>query len=208
MSAVIEREHDLYTTVGDALGDRYVEYSPGSGYVPMFLDMAGIERGTESRYSLLDAGCCSGKGALALYGAGFRNVHLCDLTGQMRVPEVVDFPFFETCLWHSFTTKHSYVHGGKYDYVFCCDVLEHIPTEYTMLTIARLAEVAKRGVFLSISLVQDGFGVMVGEHLHKTVQPFAWWRDAIAALGLGRVKECRDLLHTGLYYLETRPHVE
>lgn len=201
MSVVIERERDLYTTVADGI-EKYVSYSPGAGYVPLFLDMAGLKPHETSRYSILDAGCCSGQGALSLQAAGFKDVRLCDLTGQMRVPEVRDLPFAETCLWHPLATSIGYLRGGKVDYVFCCDVLEHIPPEFTMLTIARLLEVARRGVFLSIALVPDAYGVLIGEKLHKTVGPFTWWRDNIKAVGLGTLTECRDLIHTGLYFVE------
>lgn len=203
MSVVIAREHELYTTVADGI-DRYVQHSPGEQYVSIFQDMAGIASGTRHRFSVLDAGCCSGKGGAMLARSGFEDVRLCDLTDAMLVDEARGLPFAKACLWQPLQPQLGYLLGGQVDYVFCCDVLEHIPTEFTMLTVARLLEIARRGVFLSISLVPDGFGVLVGEHLHKTVQPFTWWRDNLDAVGLGTVTECRDLLHTGLYFMEPR----
>ncbi len=71
-----------------------------------------------------------------------------------------------------------------------------------MLVISRLLHVARRGVFLSIALVPDEFGVWVGQPLHQTVQGFTWWRDRLNTLGT--IKECRDLLTAGVYYVEPK----
>jgi hypothetical protein len=65
-----------------------------------------------------------------------------------------------------------------------------------------LLEVARRGVFLSISLMPDQFGKWIGKPLHQSVQTFPEWRDQLAAIG--RVIEARDLLHTGIYLVEPR----
>lgn len=204
MSAIIGRERALNTEIHAI--DQYAAFSPGEHYLPLFLSMVGIsERSEASRYTVLDAGCGSGKGSLALKAAGFR-VITCDLTdGDLRVEEARALPFHPNiCLWDHLPTKLAYLGlGNKADYVYCTDVLEHIPTEFTMLTIARLIEVARRGLFLSISLVPDQFGVWVGQHLHKTVQPFTWWRDNITAAG-GQVMECRDLGTAGVYLVRSR----
>ncbi len=69
-----------------------------------------------------------------------------------------------------------------------------------MLTVFRLLEVARRGVFLSIALEPDVFGAWVGKSLHQTVQSFTWWRDNLATLGT--LKESRDLLNAGVFLLE------
>ena len=66
--------------------------------------------------------------------------------------------------------------------------------------IARLLEVSRTGLFLSISTVPDVHGVLVREPLHQTVQSFVQWRDQIAELG--RVVEARDLLVSGCYLVE------
>jgi hypothetical protein len=81
-------------------------------------------------------------------------------------------------------------------------VLEHIPTPFTMLVASRLLEVARKGVFLSISLMPDQFGVWVGESLHKTVQTFPQWKAQLDTVG--RLVEARDLLHCGLFWVEPR----
>jgi hypothetical protein len=92
------------------------------------------------------------------------------------------------------------VSRGTFDYAYCCDVLEHIPTPFVMLVVSRLMAVTTRGVFLSVALQADQFGALVGEPLHLTVQSFTQWRDQLSTLG--RLVEARDLMMTGVYYLE------
>lgn len=182
--------------------DAYGDFSPGERYLPLFLDMArppvtrpyvglgGFSRATR----VLDAGTGSGKGALALAAAGF-DVIACDLTADGLTEEAKALPFVSACLWSDLRA----VVKPPVEYAYCCDVLEHIPPEFTMLVCQRVIEVAKKGAFFSISLVPDQFGVWVGKPLHQTVQPFQWWRDRFRELGA--LVECRDLRSTGVYFV-------
>jgi SAM-dependent methyltransferase len=181
---VVKRERMLYEEVWGIPG--YGDFSPGEQYLPAFLDMVPPLRGG----TVLDAGCGSGKGALALQQAGF-TVTCLDITDEGLLPEAYQFPFIETPLWESLAPPH--------DYVYCTDVLEHIPPQFTMLVVQRLREVATLGVFLSISLMPDQFGVFLGQPLHQTVQPYSWWLENLSTLG--EVIESRDLGITGLYFL-------
>lgn len=170
----------------------YATYSPGVTYLPLFLDMAKTSRGE----TILDAGCGSGKGALALQAAGFE-VRLCDLTADGLVAEASAMPFDIACLWHDLAPQLRYVQGGAFDWVYCCDVLEHIDEALTMLVITRLLAVARRGVFLSIATVPDAHGVWIGDTLHQTVKPFWWWRDHLREVG--QLVEARDLLTAAVF---------
>lgn len=191
MSKLIERERALY---GDILQlPAYAEHSPGERYLPIFRDMTDAQQTA----SILDAGCGTGKGALALAAAGFADVRCCDLTPAGILAEASGFPFWEACLWSEEMRRVPPV-----DWVYCTDVLEHIPTAFTMLVVSHLLTVAQRGVFLSISFMPDSFGVWVGEHLHQTVQPFVWWRDHLDAVG--RLVEARDLLNGGAFLVKAR----
>lgn len=190
-------EQQLYETVFSTV-DSYHASSPGEGLLPLFLDMAKAKTGS----NILDAGCGSGKGAAALRGCGF-SVWMCDLTDAGLTETTKGLPFRTATLWHPLVPQlGSYQAQIGFDYVYCCDVLEHIPTPFTMLVIARLLEVTRKGLFLSISLRQDVFGAWVGESLHKTVQPFTAWRDQLGELGT--VIEARDLLDTGVYLVAPR----
>jgi SAM-dependent methyltransferase len=195
MSGLIAQERATYAEMWAV--DEYAAFSPGETYVPMFLDMAGISEGQAWPGSVLDAGCGAGKGALALAQRGFR-VTLCDLTDAGLLPDVrgaLTLPFHQAVLWHDLRP----VVGQWFDYVYCCDVLEHVPPQFTMLVIHRLLQVARKGVFLSISLMPDGFGPWVGKSLHQSVQTFPQWKQQIEAIAT--VQEARDCLHTGVFYL-------
>jgi len=170
----------------------YAQHSPGERCVPLFLDMTQ----TTMRSSVLDAGCGAGKGALALQAAGFARVTLCDLTREALTTEAQALPFVEVTLWDAHLVRTV----GFHDWVYCADVLEHIPTALTMLVVARLLEVARRGVFLSVSLQPDVMGYWVGKPLHQTVQPFVWWRDHLNAIG--SVVEGRDLMNSAAFLVK------
>jgi 2-polyprenyl-3-methyl-5-hydroxy-6-metoxy-1,4-benzoquinol methylase len=171
--------------------DAYAAHSPGERCLPLFLAMSGAKGG-----SVLDAGCGSGKGAVALSAHGFR-VTCCDLTADGLVPEARGFTFHDVLLWSDLKKA-----TGFHDYVYCCDVLEHIPPTFTMLVIARLLETSRKGLFLSISTVPDQFGAWVGESLHHSVQPFVAWRDQIGEIG--RIVEARDLLTSAVFWVVPR----
>lgn len=194
-STVEDRERALYQDVWQGVRE-YGTVAPGAQYLPLFLDMSQADRSD----SVLDAGCGSGKGALALQGAGFKDVRLCDLTDAGLDDDARSLPFRSVCLWRPLRQQLWYRFGGRFDWVYCTDVLEHVPPVFTMLTIFQLLEVSRKGLFLSISLMPDSFGVWVGQPLHQTVQSFTQWRDQLS--GVGRVRECRDLLHTGVYLVE------
>jgi hypothetical protein len=186
---IVEAERETYEAMWQV--DGYHKNSPGEQLLPLFFDMAK----PELHHSFLDAGCGAGRGALALLNIGVKNISLCDLTATGLLPEVGHLPFYEVSLWDNLQIP---IH----DWVYCCDVLEHIPPTFAMLVVSRLLEASNRGVFLSISLMADNFGVWIGKPLHQTVQSFVQWRDQLNAIG--HVVECRDLLHTGVYFVERR----
>ena len=198
MGALLDQETRTYA---EAWGfEEYADHSPGAAHVGRFLEMAGLEPGVARErwrnLTILDAGAGSGKGALALQALGF-GVELLDITPDGLVPEARGLAFHTGALWTPFAAT-----AGCFDYVYCCDVLEHLDESMTMLAIARMLEAATRGLFLSISLVPDQFGILVGRPLHLTVRPFTWWRDRIRELGA--LDECRDLIDAGLFYVRPR----
>jgi len=89
--------------------------------------------------------------------------------------------------------------AGPYDWVYCTDVLEHLPPQFTMLAVDQMLRVATRGVFLTISTQPDQFGVWVGRSLHQTVQHYVWWRDSLRELG--ELVDARDLIGTALFVI-------
>jgi 2-polyprenyl-3-methyl-5-hydroxy-6-metoxy-1,4-benzoquinol methylase len=203
MPRLVEAERQKYELAWAV--EAYATNSPGEQCVPVFLDMLAAA-GHVGRGTVLDAGCGAGKGAIALVRAGF-DVTLTDLTPAgleqtAEAPELGDLSFVPACLWEDLMPVARGVGLEAFDFAYCCDVMEHIPTHLTMLVVARLLDVAGKGVFLSVSMVPDVFGVWVGEPLHQTVQPFVWWRDQLNVVG--RVVEARDLLTVSCFLLEPR----
>jgi 2-polyprenyl-3-methyl-5-hydroxy-6-metoxy-1,4-benzoquinol methylase len=182
----------------------YSVHSPGERYAPMFCELVGVgdERGT-----VLDAGCCTGKGGLVLAAAGF-DVTLCDYTAANLAPETKHLPFkLVRTLWDREAMRQVALHVGHwgrttFDYAFCCDVMEHIPREFTMLTAHNLMAITRHGAFFSIALTPDGYGAWVGRQLHETVESFVWWRDRLKEFGT--LEDARDLGHVGIYYVRPR----
>jgi SAM-dependent methyltransferase len=192
MTAVVDRERALYNDAFKAIPN-YERYSPGELHARLFQDMTGAARGR-----VLDAGCGTGKGALALAQAGF-DVTLLDFVDDGRIPEARSLPFIRIrTLWDDLQPAL----GNDADYVYCADVMEHIPEALTMLVASRLLDVAREGVFFSIALEADNLGIWIGEHLHKTVKPFTWWRDMLREVG--DVVGARDMLQISAFYVRPR----
>jgi SAM-dependent methyltransferase len=162
--------------------------SPGEQCVKIFKTLT---RGTGS---VLDAGCGQGKGSIELLEMGFYPT-LLDLTDQ-RLPELQGLTFAQRPLWDDLRDL------GWFDWVYCCDVLEHLPQEFTMLAVARMLQVARQGLFLSIGFDPDNFGAYIGKTLHQTVKDFSWWKSRLNEVG--RVQDSRDLIGLGTFYLVNR----
>lgn len=64
----------------------------------------------------------------------------------------------------------------KFDYAFCCDVMEHIPTEHVTMCLRGIAKRTNIAAFFQIALFECSMGTKYGEHLHLTVKPVEWWR--------------------------------
>jgi len=184
MINLLAREKDRYEELINGMPE-YLENSPGAHHAELFMEMSGAQPGD----SVLDAGCCSGKGGVALSELGL-DVTLQDITPVGLRDQALELPFIEGSVWETCTPS-------VFDWVYCTDVMEHIPTEFVMLTLDRLCRRALKGAFFTISLQPDQFGVYIGEPLHLTVQPYVWWRERLKDVTTLRDK--RDFLATGIY---------
>jgi 2-polyprenyl-3-methyl-5-hydroxy-6-metoxy-1,4-benzoquinol methylase len=195
MTKIEQDERATYRDIWSSV-DAYADHAPGEHWAPLFLAMVDRTSGT-----LLDAGCGTGKGGVALANAGF-DVTLADLTPDGLTPAARSLPFFSVCLWHDLydlARQQAWPGRSRFDYVYCCDVLEHIPPQFTMLVVDQLLRVTRHGLFLSVALTPDHFGAWIGKPLHQTVQAFTWWRDSLSELGT--MLEARDCQKTGLYWM-------
>jgi len=183
-SRIADSERKKYEKAWNTEG--YDEFSPGEYYTDLFGEISKCR----PRGRLADLGCGSGRAAQVLKDKFDLSVDLYDITKEGLE---VDLPFRTQILWKKLPKT--------YDYGFCCDVMEHIPMEYTMLTIQSMLSSCTE-IFFSICLVPDSFGEKVGLPLHMTVMPYTWWRDRLSSFG--ELTESRDLLENGIYYLKRR----
>lgn len=191
MSEIRDKEKALYDKVWQTPG--YGRYSPGETYVEKFRSWA-FPDGVPDGATLIDFGCGSGRASRHLSRAGF-NVALMDFALPHCLDEqvqnyfnVVPAQMFQDSLYDS-TFFESNWGQGVFDYGFCCDVMEHIPYEKVDQVLENIAKCVTKLTFFSISCVPDAFGKKVGEPLHKTVQPFSWWKAAM--MRYFEVKDCQ-----------------
>lgn len=144
----------------------YRNHSPGEKLANDFLARADWQPGE----SLLDAGSGTGRASRRLAEAGL-NVFMLDIT-RTATDAKISLPFVEACLW-------ALPFKASFNWVYCCDVLEHIPTDKVDAVLDNLAAATSNGAFLQIALWADGFGRRINDVLHLTVQPAGWWLDRI-----------------------------
>lgn len=147
--------------------DEYRGYSPGESYVWMFLEMLK-EHNIKMKGKLAEIGCGTGRAGLILNN--FFEVHKYDITSNCLdefVPKT-NFHVLDIC-------KEPL---PKHNIGYCCDVMEHMPTEYVMTVLNNIAKSCNYA-FFSICTKPDHFGKLVGEDLHLTVKPYTWWRDKL-----------------------------
>ena len=179
-------ERDKYNAIWEV--PNYRDFSPGVSNVENF--MAVMKPKPDA--TIIDLGC--GTGAAGLEFAK-RGLWPCwtDLTSialdiQVDRERFVACPLW-SCAWH-------HMRPSGWDYGFCVDVLEHIPTEFTMLAIDRILTRC-RTAWLMIATEPDQFGALIGQKLHLTVQPIDWWLARIATMGA--VTDARDLCGRSLF---------
>lgn len=182
------QERDKYTEIWS-----YEEYrasgSPGLGNVERFMSVLNPKQDS----SIIDIGCGAGKSGLEFERRGMRSWWM-DIT-QAALDQAVDRArFIQAPLWAP-------AWGSRWDYGFCCDVLEHIPTEYAMLACDRIIEHCDTA-WLHICNLPDEFGKLIGEPLHLTVKPYSWWLLRLATLG--EVIDARDLCGNSLFIVRRK----
>jgi hypothetical protein len=162
--------------------DQYSEMSPGVNAIPMFEKIVRPNPGAK----ILDVGAGSGAASRALRSRGY-SVDSFDITdakwngdGQLILGSV----------WRGLPSG--------YEIGFCCDVMEHIPTQFVGLTVREILRSCQRA-FLSICFMEDGFGDRIGMPLHLTVKPFVWWRDTLRECG--QLLDARDLVGAGVFHV-------
>ncbi len=156
----------------------YRVVSPGEQVAQVFLRQARPKPGSD----VIDFGCGTGRGALMLALLGGLRVTMIDFVRNCLDPE----------LEQALTTQAHALRFIKHDleqrlpfvteYGFCTDVMEHIPEDKVNAVLNNVL-LAARHVFFQISTVEDSCGTLIGEKLHLTVKPMAWWFDRFRERG-------------------------
>lgn len=162
--------------------------------------------------TVIDLGCGAGEAApeLVAIGLDVAQVDLADFRTKdeyrgldlRRGPDALiePFPFRVGPLWGDWNFKGT--RHARADLGFCCDVMEHIPSEYVMLVLDRIRQ-NTQACFFSIAHIPDRWGSLIGMTLHLTLRPFEWWRDRIGEQ-MGEVVIGRDLMGESIYYVKCR----
>lgn len=147
--------------------EAYREVSPGEAVAPVILEVlrpSGL---------VLDFGCGTGRAALALSRAGC-DMLCIDFADNCRDEEAMALPFLQ---WDLMQPMPPHAHYG-----ICTDVMEHIPPGDVLRVVENIMAAAD-SVFFQISTVPDVMGALIGQDLHLTVMPHAWWKETLSRFG-------------------------
>lgn len=160
-------ERDKYAKMW--MFDAYRAMSPGELSAGRFL----AEMHVDGSGPVIDFGCGTGRGGLALERAGLE-VILTDFVSNCRDQEALGLQFLEWDLTLPCPLRAPYG--------YCCDVMEHIPPAGVEAVINNIMGSSPK-VFFQISTIPDSFGTMIGHSLHLTVKNHIWWRELFEKLG-------------------------
>jgi len=160
----------------------YHRYSPGKNHAPRAIEALGMKAGE----TLYDLGCGNGA-AIPIFvdhGLLVRGVDIAmspalaayPLKTAAHLPKERHPVMTVACLWAipaDWPTR---------DYVFCADVLEHIPPERVDAVLMNIDRLTYRAAYLNIHCSPDGCGALIGETLHLTVERPEWWLAKLEAL--------------------------
>ncbi len=157
---------------------QYRTVAPGEQVAGIFLDQATPRPGS----TVIDFGCGTGRGALALAKNGKLDVTMLDFTRNC-----LDEAVQQACQDDSVSIrfrKHDLETASPVtaEYGFCTDVLEHIPPEKVDQVLDHILA-ATRHTFFQISTVEDVCGELIDAPLHLSVHPYEWWLMQFAKRG-------------------------
>lgn len=166
---------------------------PGLESADWFLDVLDPRAGE----TVIDIGCGAGGAGLKLAERGLQVTWL-DLV-DVRLDSTIDRKrFIQSCLWDCSWPLRRRI---GWDYGFCVDVMEHLPTEYTMLVLDRIVSCCRTS-WLQIACAPETHGDLINQRLHLTVRDFEWWRDRIATVG--NLVDARDIFPRALFVVKQK----
>lgn len=159
----------------------YHRYSPGAAHAPRALAALGMKPGE----TLYDLGCgnCQAVPIFAAHGLIVRaaDIAMTPALAAWAMEKTKHLPterlplFTGVCLWSI------PMNWPPRDYVFCCDVLEHIPPGHVDSVLLHMKRLTGKAGYLNIHCAPDGCGKLIGETLHLTVERPEWWMAKLGA---------------------------
>jgi hypothetical protein len=144
--------------------------SPGEEAAAEFVERAEIKRYDH----VLDLGCGTGRGGDKIRHLTGCNLTFVDFTSNCLDPDIQVDRFVEADLASWIPVKGTVG--------FCCDVLEHIPP-HQVETVIRNCMAAVPTCYFQIATLPDAHGELIGQRLHLSVHPYAWWKAVFRDLG-------------------------
>jgi hypothetical protein len=156
---VEERERKKYRDIWAT--EQYGEdSSPGMDHVQLAMLKMDWSKGD----TVIDFGCGKGEAVSLLSSLGFQ-ARGVDIASNAVAH---DIQFTEVCLWNL-------PKDIRADWGYCCDVMEHIPTEKVQETLKCIADAVDKGIYFNIATEDDCSGAMIGFRLHLTVMKASAW---------------------------------
>lgn len=173
--AVRPVERVIYETLWQL--DDYRAVAPGELCAHEFMEVVRPTRGAK----LLDLGCGTGRGGMALAVMGDLNVTFVDFAKNCLDPDVAaTVKASDRHAFLEFDLTKGVPDTAKYG--FCTDCMEHIHPSKVDVVLDNILRAAEH-VYFQIATEDDHFGAVVGHKLHLTVQPYEWWLQKFAERG-------------------------
>lgn len=157
---------------------QYRAVAPGERSAKLFMDVVKPRVGS----FVTDFGAGTGRGALMLAVLGGVRVKMLDFASNCLDPPVhemlAEHPEILKFEQHDLTQPYA----KKSEYGYCTDVMEHIPPEQVNKVIENILMTAQH-VFFQIDCEPDVCGKLIGQPLHLSVHPHAWWLTKFQEFG-------------------------
>jgi len=158
--------------------EEYRKVSPGEELADAFIARAKPKPDAH----VIDFGCGTGRGGLALHKKANLRVTFVDFVKNCLDPEVKEAIAADPMRLRFVQRDLEMPFRGPAEYGFCTDVLEHIPPDQLDKVLGHILHAA-RDCFFSITCKEDVCGKLIDEPLHLSIHPYSWWLEKFGQFG-------------------------